>query len=114
MRPSDDDPRVVLVTAPDEQQGLVLARALVAERRAACVNLVPRVTSVYRWKGKVEEDSEVLLVIKTTERHLRELGDWLAREHPYDVPECIGLAPQLVEARYLEWLQTAVSDSAAS
>lgn len=119
MPESDEDPRVVLVTAPDRERGRELARALVRERMAACVNLVGEVTSIYRWEGPqsedgVEEESEVLLVIKTSARRARALGDWLAREHPYDVPECVSLTPSAVEERYLTWLQASVADVPAS
>jgi periplasmic divalent cation tolerance protein len=97
-------PRVVLVTAPDQAVGLALARALVERRLAACANLVPGVRSIYRWEGTVQDDAEVLLVIKTTADRLAELEKALAELHPYDVPECVALEPASVEARYLSWL----------
>lgn len=97
-------PRVVLITAPDLEVGRVLARTLVGARAAACVNLVPGLTSVYRWQGEVQEDPEVLLVAKTTCGRMAELEALLAEHHPYDVPECVALAPASVEASYLAWL----------
>jgi periplasmic divalent cation tolerance protein len=106
--PPLEDPaaaRVVLITAPDREVGLRLARELVAGGWAACVNLVPGITSVYRWEGKLHEDPEVLLLVKTTLKRAEELPSFLARAHPYDVPECVALAPAEVEARYLTWLQ---------
>ena len=96
--------RVVLVTAPDLACARALARGLVERRLAACVNLVPGLESVYRWEGKIESASEVLLLVKTTAGHLRELESFLAAEHPYDVPECIALEPAEVESSYLAWL----------
>lgn len=104
VSPDASRARIVLVTAPDEAVARKLARALVDGRLAACVNLVPRVTSIYRWRDAVEEASEVLLVIKTTTERLPEIERTLAEQHPYDVPECIALVPEHVEATYLSWL----------
>ena len=97
-------PRVVLVTAPDEDVGRRLARALVERRLAACANLIPGVRSIYRWDGEVRDEAEVLLVIKTVAGRISELEAALAELHPYDVPECIALEPASVEAKYLAWL----------
>lgn len=103
-----DSPRVVLTTAPDAVVARRLAHALVEARLAACVNLVPGLTSVYRWEGAVEEAQEVLCVVKTTAGRLAELEAFLEREHPYDVPECVALEPARVEPRYLGWLVDSV------
>lgn len=104
VSPDASDARVVLVTAPDEDVARKLARALVDERLAACVNLVPRVTSIYRWNDAVEEAGEVLLVIKTVAGRLAAIERALAEQHPYDLPECVALAPTHVEAKYMRWL----------
>ncbi len=98
-------PRVVLVTAPGVDVARPLARALVEQGLAACASLVPGVTSVYRWEGAVQEDAEVLLIVKTVRGRLDELEAFLAEHHPYDVPECVALAPTEVAAGYLTWLQ---------
>ena len=102
--PMSSAARVVLITAPDEDCARAIARSLVEERLLACANIVPRVTSVYRWEGAVEEASEVLLIGKTTDARLAQLESRLSELHPYDVPECVALAPARVEARYLAWL----------
>jgi periplasmic divalent cation tolerance protein len=94
--------RVALVTHPVEGAD-ELARRLVERGVAACVNLVA-VRSVYRWQGEVHDDPETLLVVKTVDTRLAELSEILARDHPYDVPELVVLAPTHVEARYLAWL----------
>jgi len=107
--PAPPDSRVVLITAPDGDVALRLARALVGEGLAACVNLVGGVTSVYRWEGAVEEAREVLLVAKTLERRLAALERRLAELHPYDVPELVALVPGHVERKYAEWLEGACS-----
>lgn len=100
-------PRVVLITAPDEDCACGIARSLVAEHLLACANVVPRVTSIYRWEGAVHEEPEALVVGKTTDARLAQLEARLADLHPYDVPECVALAPAHVEARYLAWLLSA-------
>ena len=102
---SSASPLVVLTTAPDATTAKVLARDLVERRLAACVNLLPGVTSIYRWEGAVEEAGEVLLVIKTRRGRLAELEAELVELHPYDVPEFVALEPAHVEARYRAWLE---------
>jgi periplasmic divalent cation tolerance protein len=97
-------PLVVLTTAPDRETAERIARALVERSLAACVNLVPGVRSLYRWKGKIEEADEVLLVVKTTAARIRELERALGEIHPYDVPEFIAFEPATVGAEYLAWL----------
>jgi periplasmic divalent cation tolerance protein len=99
--------RVVLTTAPNEDVALRLARRLVESRAAACVSVVPGVTSVYAWRGRVEEEREWLLVAKTTAEGAARLERLLAEEHPYDVPECVALEPVHVAPGYLEWLRDA-------
>ena len=94
----------MLTTAPDEEVARTLARGLLERRLAACVNVLPRVTSVYRWEGAVREEGEVLLVAKTTSERLAEIEAWFGDAHPYDVPECIVLAPARVEPKYLRWI----------
>lgn len=95
--------RVVLVTAPREAAH-ALAGSLVASRAAACVNVLPGVTSVYRWEGEVREDPEALLVIKTTADGVAGLREAVAREHPYDVPEFLSLVVDEGLPDYLSWV----------
>jgi periplasmic divalent cation tolerance protein len=110
-QPNDaGDARVVLVTHP-RAGAREFARRLVERRLAACVNLAD-VRSVYRWEGAVEDEEEALLVVKTTAGRLAELEATLADEHPYDVPECVALAPAHVEPRYLAWLTGEVAPAA--
>ena len=80
---------LALSTAPDAEQAERLARALVEERLIACANLVPGLTSVYRWRGAVQEDPEVLLVIKTRRSLVPRLKERLSQLHPYEVPELV-------------------------
>jgi periplasmic divalent cation tolerance protein len=103
--------RVVWITAPDREVALRLARGLVERRLAACAQVLPGLTSVYRWQGAVQEESEVLLLAKSTAERLDALEAWVRAEHPYDTPECVALAPERVEPRYLAWLEQACADA---
>jgi periplasmic divalent cation tolerance protein len=103
------DRLVLLVTAPDGPPAEALARALVAEGLAACVNRLPGVQSTYRWEGQVQDERETLLVVKSTaaaypalERRIREL-------HPYEVPEVIALPIVRGSEAYLSWLDSSVT-----
>jgi len=96
--------RLVLTTVSSEEEGRHLARALVERRLAACVNVVPNLTSVYHWQGVVEEAAEVLLLIKTTEERLSALEAALGELHSYEVPELLVLAPESGSQAYLAWL----------
>ena len=99
--------RVVLSTCPADQ-ATRLSRALLEERLVACVNVVPGVVSFYRWKGRLERDAEVLLVIKTRGERFEELKAALLAEHPYEVPELVALEVKGGHQRYLEWLEDSV------
>ncbi|MGC3997381.1 MAG: divalent-cation tolerance protein CutA [Anaeromyxobacter sp.] len=99
---------VVLVTAPDRERALGLARALVEERLAACGNVLPGLTSVYRWEGRVQEDAEALLLLKTTLARLPALEERVRALHPYQVPEVLALPVAGGSAAYLAWLAGAV------
>lgn len=96
--------RVALTTVGSPEEGRRIARELVERRLAACVNLVPNLTSVYRWQGAVEEAEEVLLVIKTTEAQLAALEAAVRELHSYEVPEFLALRVEAASQPYLEWL----------
>lgn len=106
MRPAGDV-RILLCTAPPAK-ARPLAATLVEERLAACVNLVPGLRSVYRWKKDVHDDPETLLIIKTTAEQVDALAVRLAERHPYDVPELLALTPEAGLAPYLAWLGASV------
>lgn len=97
--------RVVLVTAPDLACARQLARGLVEQRLAACVNLLPGVESIYRWRGALESAHEVLLLVKTVAGRMGEIEGFLRAQHPYELPECVALVPGEIEARYRAWLE---------
>ena len=103
------DIRVVLATAPEVGVGRRIASTLVEERLAACVNLVPGISSIYRWDGGIQEDVEVLLVVKTSEARCSELADRVRELHPYDLPEVLALAAAGGSAPYLDWVRRELS-----
>ncbi len=98
-------PILVMVTAPDKSAARLIARALIEKKIAACVNISPSWISIYRWEGKIQEDAEVLLLIKTTsELFENQLVPCIQELHPYDVPEIIALPILAGEKNYLDWV----------
>ncbi len=95
---------VVLMTAPDAEVARKIGRALVEERLAACVNIVPGVRSIYAWQGKVNDDAEVLCLMKTRRTLYPALRDRVMALHPYQVPEIIALPVAEGNAAYLAWV----------
>jgi periplasmic divalent cation tolerance protein len=96
---------VLLTTMPDGESAAGLARALVNERLAACVNLLPPMRSIYRWQGAVQEDTEQQVIIKTTRARVGALRDRLHALHPYQVPEFIVLSIADASEAYGAWLK---------
>lgn len=100
---SQSEVKLVLVTAGSEKNAVLIARALVEQGLAACANLVPYVRSIYRWEGAVQDEPEVLLVIKTSSRHLQRVEAEVKRLHTYDTPEILSVSPEQVSKGYLRW-----------
>lgn len=99
---------VVFCTCADEQDALRIARTLVERRLAACVNVLPRGESVYRWEGEVQVESECLLLIKTTEERFNRLRDSITELHSYEVPEILAIPVWGGSDKYLAWIQGSV------
>ncbi|MCX7600877.1 MAG: divalent-cation tolerance protein CutA [Meiothermus sp.] len=95
---------VVLCTVPDAPTGQKLARTLVQEGLAACVNLLPGLTSVYRWQGEVQENPELLLLCKTRQERYPALEHRIRELHPYQVPEIVALRIEAGSQSYLDWI----------
>lgn len=102
------DKVLVLTTAGNGTEAQKIAHELVERQLAACVNIIPRIQSVYRWEGKVETAEEYLLVIKTTESHIPEVQDAIRELHSYDLPECVVISMEGGSAEYLKWIEDSV------
>lgn len=98
------DALVVLVTVPTHERAAEMARALVEERLAACGNVVPGLRSIYRWEGKVEDEPEALLLLKTTRARFDALRERVLALHPYEVPEVVAVPVEAGSAPYLAWI----------
>ncbi len=99
---------VVISTLPNPEKAAEIARVLVEERLAACVNLVPQVRSIYRWKGEICDEPETLAIAKTTQDRAEALHARLIELHPYEVPEVLALAVSGGHAPYLDWVGASV------
>jgi periplasmic divalent cation tolerance protein len=99
---------IFFVTAPNSEEGKKIAKILVENKIAACVNIISNIYSIYRWKGKIEETTEVLLVIKTIEEHNESLVEKVKEVHSYDTPECVGFKIDTGFKKYLDWIINAV------
>jgi periplasmic divalent cation tolerance protein len=102
------DYAAVLVTVPDLKTARKLAQACLQSRAAACVNILPHIESHYWWQGKIEQGKELLLLIKTTRKRLRDLETCVLANHPYDTPEFIVLPIEAGNKRYLAWISESV------
>jgi periplasmic divalent cation tolerance protein len=98
----------VFTTFPNAEKAAEAAKTLVQERLIACANLIPQVRSIYRWKGELCDESEVLVVMKSMPQRFNELERRLKELHPYEVPEILQLDVQKAHGPYLEWVRAAV------
>jgi periplasmic divalent cation tolerance protein len=98
------EPLLIITNCPDEQVANAIALALVEEKLAACVNILPRMQSVYRWQGSVESATEIPLLIKTTAGNYPALASRIVELHPYAVPEIIAVPIVRGLPAYLNWL----------
>lgn len=107
--PMTDEAIVVYITAPNEEEAANIAQALVRSRIAACVNIVEDIRSIYSWQGKVEDDSEVLMIVKTRRALFDKLSNTVMDLHSFDVPEVIAIPIIDGSADYLAWLRESTS-----
>ena len=96
---------VTFITAPNEDEAAGIARSLVEARLAACVNIVRNIRSIYTWQGNIEDDSEVLMIVKTRKSLFNALSAKVRELHSYDVPEIIALPVTEGSEEYLKWLK---------
>jgi len=103
------DVRLIFVTGPDAGTLEAIGRSLVEERLAACVNVLPGVTSVYRWEGEVNVESEAVAIVKTTEERVDAVRERVEDLHPYDVPEIVSVEVSEGSPAYLRWVRGSVA-----
>ncbi|XP_053987406.1 divalent-cation tolerance protein CutA [Hylaeus anthracinus] len=99
---------VVYVTVPTQEVAKTLAHGLVRNKLAACVNIIPSITSVYEWKNEINEDNELLLMMKTRTDTVDSLTKYVKENHPYEVCEVISLPIQNGNEKYLQWISEIV------
>lgn len=102
---------VVLTTTPNADEAQGLARKIVEEQLAACVQILPKMTSVYFWEGKIQIEPEHLLLIKTMDEKFDELSEFIRANHSYDVPEIVAIAADKVSDDYLNWMREVTSQN---
>lgn len=95
---------VVLITAPNEDEAVKISKILVEEKLAACVNILKDIRSIYFWQGKVEDEQEVLMIVKTKSELFEELEKKVKSLHSYTVPEIIGIKIKKGSESYLNWI----------
>ena len=100
---------IVLTTTPNIEEAEALAEKIVEERLAGCIQILPRMTSVYMWEGKVQKENEHLLLIKTLPEKFDELSAFITANHSYDVPEIIAIDAERVSEPYLSWMKSVLS-----
>lgn len=100
-----------MTTLPDESQARELARILVTRKLAACINILPKMTSIYEWQGKLEQGEEHLLIIKTEQDRLAELQNTIKEAHPYELPEIIVVPIVGGYEPYLNWISNSVKNN---
>ena len=103
------NPILILTTASTKTEADQIANKLVQEKLAACVNIIPNIKSIYRWKDKINEDSEYLLIIKTVKRVEEDVFENICKLHSYDTPEMISIPVTGGEKNYLNWLSKSVA-----
>jgi periplasmic divalent cation tolerance protein len=101
---------VVFITASSEDEAANIAQTLVESKLAACVNIIRNVRSIYRWQGNIEDNAEVLMVVKTRKQHCSSLKEKVKELHSYDVPEVIALPIIEGSKDYLKWLQESTGE----
>ena len=101
---------IVLVTVPNVSEGEQLARSIVEKKLAACVQILPPMTSVFFWDGSIQAEPEHLLLIKTLEDKFDALSEFVKANHSYDVPEIVAIRPERVSEDYLNWVREVTNE----
>ncbi len=96
---------IVFVTIDDKKQAAKLAKKIVGKRLAACVQIIPGLRSIYEWDGELQDEKELLLIMKTTPQNVAELKEFIEENHPYEVPEFVVVDAADVSANYMKWVK---------
>lgn len=99
---------ICYVTTPNEESAKKIARSVISNKLAACVNIIPNIQSIYEWEGRINEDLEYLLMIKTTTANVEELTTYVRDNHPYSVAEVISVKIENGNPPYLDWVAKSV------
>ncbi len=105
---------VVVTTVGTEEQANLIAREIIARREAACVNIIPAIRSIYRWKGKICKDGELLLLIKTVQEEFDNVAATIHELHSYELPEILSFGVAQGDQGFLDWIATSVDKTACS
>ncbi len=100
--------RIILTTTPTAYEAEILAEKIIEAKLAACVQILPQMTSVYVWQGKVQKEGEHLMLIKTLPEKWEELGDFITANHSYDIPEIVAIDTKQVSESYLAWVKASL------
>jgi periplasmic divalent cation tolerance protein len=103
---------VVITTVGTEEQAYLIAREIIGRRQAACVNILPSIRSIYRWKGKICKDGELLLIIKTLEGEFEGVAATIRELHSYELPEVLSFGVSQGEKSFLDWIAGCVDRDA--
>lgn len=106
-----NNPIIIYITASNDKEAEKIARELVGNRLVACCNIIPAIRSIYRWKGDIHDDREVLLISKTVSSLFPSIIDYVKRIHSYEVPEIIAVPIIEGEKNYINWIQDNISNS---
>jgi len=102
---------ITLCTCPNQAIAEEIASSLIEQEIAACINIIPTVTSLYKWQGKLEKDNEALMLIKTDQSRYRDLEQAIISIHPYELPEIIAVPVEQGLAGYLNWVAQCTKNS---
>jgi periplasmic divalent cation tolerance protein len=103
---------VVVTTVGTEEQAYLIAREIIARRQAACVNIIPAIRSIYRWKGKICKDGELLLIVKTLQEEFEGVASTIRELHSYELPEILSFGVSQGDQGFLDWIASSVDKDA--
>ncbi|XP_067867969.1 protein CutA homolog isoform X2 [Heterodontus francisci] len=101
---------VVFISCPNEQVGKVIARTIMEKKLAACVNILPKMFSMYNWDNEITETTEVLMVIKTRSSKMHKLTEFIRSVHPFEIPEVLSLSVDQGNPLYMKWIEETVPE----